>query len=482
MNELATDRGFRRRASTWPTRRGDLRRATSNGPAGQDNRLAYLDHAPYLLLRATGEDPIMQCVWVYEHRVDFDALKQFHHNLGYGLAARRIERSSLRFGRPRWVSSLGPPLDIDIAECARPRAEVGDWADERAHLHTDPEWGPGWHLGVLPLTDGSTAISLVGSHCLADGVGAMVAIFDAVKGNSRDLGYPPPGSRTRLRAMLSDVKQSALDVPEVARALAGAAKLAIRHRRDIARPAPSVPTRVLGAEGDQLRDVVAPAISIHVDLDDWDARARTLGGNSYSLLAGFAAKLGERLGRRCADHRGVTLVIAVSDRGENDTRANALSSVNVSVDPSQVTTDLSSTRVTIRHALKALREKPDERLQILPLIPFVPMRAVKPVADLVFGPADLPVSCSNFGDIDVAVGRPDGTDAEFVFLRGLNRHVPRQVLEQRGGFLSLVSGRIGGKIAITVSAYQPGATNSKPRLRELAAQTLAEFNLTGVMT
>ena len=36
-----------------------------------------------------------------------------------------------------------------------------------------------------------------------------------------------------------------------------------------------------------------------------------------------------------------------------------------------------------------------------------------------------------------------------------------------------------GKIFITVDAYQPGAENTKPALRELAARTLAEFDLTG---
>ena len=36
-----------------------------------------------------------------------------------------------------------------------------------------------------------------------------------------------------------------------------------------------------------------------------------------------------------------------------------------------------------------------------------------------------------------------------------------------------------GKIFIPVLAYQPGAENTKPALRELAARTLAEFGLTG---
>jgi hypothetical protein len=45
--------------------------------------------------------------------------------------------------------------------------------------------------------------------------------------------------------------------------------------------------------------------------------------------------------------------------------------------------------------------------------------------------------------------------------------------------LHLLSLRLPDKIVITVLAYQPGAQNTKPALRELAARTLAEFDLTG---
>ena len=138
---------------------------------------------------ANGENLVIQVVWIYEHAIDFDGVRRFNHNLGYGLLGRRIERSP--FGRYRWVSNH-VPVDIDIAECARPRAELTDWADERSQLPTNAESGPGWHLGVLPLTDGSTAISLVVSHYLIDGFGLALTIIEALLGRTRDLGYPPP--------------------------------------------------------------------------------------------------------------------------------------------------------------------------------------------------------------------------------------------------------------------------------------------------
>ncbi len=433
----------------------------------------------FLALRATGQESVTQIMWVYERPVDLDGLRRFHSNVRYGLAGRRIEPSTLPFGRHRWVSVDGPTSDLDIVERARPRAELGDWADERAQLPIDPEWGPGWHVGVLPLEDGSTAVSAVISHCLIDGIGGMVAIIDAVNGNLRDLGYPPPRSRSRRRAIASDARETLRGAPEVGRALGAGARMLFRRRHDIARSRASRPTLILGNGADC--NVVVPTVTIYVDIDDWDARAKALNGNAYSLMAGLAAKLGERMGRR-ADDGTVTLNVPVSDRTLDDTRANAVALTNVSIDPAQVTTDLSGTRGLLRQALKTAREVPDEALQLLPLTPFIPKRVVKPVADVLFGfAADLPVSCSNLGELDPAIGRPDGTDADYVMLRGVDRYVTQQTLEQRRGLLTLVGARIVGKMSISVVAYQPGGQNSKPHLREMAAKALAEFDLTGVI-
>ena len=46
--------------------------------------------------------------------------------------------------------------------------------------------------------------------------------------------------------------------------------------------------------------VIVPTVSVYVDLGHWDARAKALQGDSGSLLAGFAAKLGEHLRNRAS--------------------------------------------------------------------------------------------------------------------------------------------------------------------------------------
>src|SRR5262249_28067246 len=110
-----------------------------------DNKLTYVDQAVFRTMRAV-HDALIQVTWIYDRAVDLEGLRRFHGNLGRGLLGRRIERSPLPFARDRWV--LAPAAqDIDIAATPRPRADVNAWADERARVPVDPEWGPGWHLG-----------------------------------------------------------------------------------------------------------------------------------------------------------------------------------------------------------------------------------------------------------------------------------------------------------------------------------------------
>ncbi|WP_369816174.1 sulfolipid-1 biosynthesis phthioceranic/hydroxyphthioceranic acid synthase [Mycobacterium sp. 852014-52144_SCH5372336] len=449
-----------------------------------DSRLALLDHAFYSGHRAVGQQQLIQVTWVYEHPVDFDALRGFHRNLGHGLLGRLIECSPLPFARHRWVAAQEAP-DIDIAESARPRAELSDWTDERLQVPIDAERGPGWHLGVLKLNDGSTAVTLVVSHFLIDGLGLAIALADAVSGRKLDLNLPQPNSRTQLRAVTQDARQAARDTPEVARAFFTGLSLNRRQRRELrlARrqgrdlPRSPAPRAVILSEGDGDEVVLVPGITVYVDADDWDARAEALGATGDTLIAGMAAKLGERMERRRADG-AVTLELPMSDRVEGDTRAIALSVTRVSVDPTRVTTDLRDIHTTVKQALTASLESPEEPKELLWLAPLRTTRSLRRGADAALADPDLPVFCSNLGDFSTLICRIDGTDAEYVTTRGAST-ATREWLDRAGGVLRLQAGRIGDKIGISVVAYQPGAANTKAALRELTARTLAEFDLTG---
>jgi hypothetical protein len=448
--------------------------SASKDVARQDDLLAFVDQAFFAGHRAAGQKDVMQIVWTYEHAVDWEGLQRFRHNLGHGLLGRRIERSPLPFGRYRWVLDRGPS-DFDIAECARPRSELSDWADECSQLPIDPEWGPGWRLDVLPLTDGAVAISLVASHYLLDGIGLVIALVDALTGTTRDLGYLPPRSRTRFRAVREDARQTFRDLPRVGRALVAAPKLVRLGMPD--QPDSPASSQLVAVPTDGDEPVIVPGVSIYVDIDVWDARAAALGGTSSTLVAALAAKLGEHLGHR-HDNGAVTVQLVMSDRTEGDARAVAVSLARVHVDPTLVTTDLTDARTDIKKALQTLREMPHESSALESLAPFTPKWTWRRAVERAFADPDRPVICSNVGDVGMVVNRLDGTDAEYAFARGTRQQVTRRWLERIGGQTQLLSFRIPRRVVIHVLAYHPGIENTKAALREMVARAMAEFDLT----
>jgi hypothetical protein len=442
-----------------------------------EHRLDYLDQAALELMRATGRNQLMQCVWVYEHPVNDEGLKRFHHNLYASLGSRLIERSPLPFGRPRWVRPSGSPAPIHYAQQSRPRDELLEWADGLAKLPIDPERGPGWHVAVQPLDDGSTAVSIIASHVIGDGTAALMAVFEAITGNIRNPGYAAPGSRTRAQAIRADLRQALRDLPLTVRTARKAVTMAREKRQDFAN------ARASQAATSDGHHIAIPSAAVYVDTAEWDAKAESLGGNSYSLLAGFAAKLGEHLGRRRASDGAVTLVIAINLRDSlEDDRALAMAFANATVNPSDVTKDLTEARDGVRQAREKAKNEPDPTMELMPLVPWLPQQAIKGVADLLFAYSeDLPVSCSNLGELPTDLAQVDGSAAEYVLIRALDTDVTMGELQRSHGQLVVVSGRINGKICISVEAYELGAENSKERLRSVVTQTLGEFGLSGVI-
>lgn len=441
------------------------------------NLLSYTDQALFLALRATGQESIIQATWIYEHPVDHDGLRRLHANFGYGIAGRRIERSPLPFGRHRWVASPGAPIEIEMS-APRDRSELTDWADERAQLPVDPEWGPGWRIGVLPMRDGSTGVTLTGSHALGDGMAATMRVVQAVLGIRPDLGYPPPNSRTKIRAIRADVRQALRDLPHSARALAALVRLAVAGRKE-ARPAKAKSAEpIAGRTGE---NVMLPAVFVTLDTAEWDAVAERLGGNGHSLLAGFAARVAERIGRVDPDDGSVTLLIPISERESfDDGRANAVAMATAKVDPKRISDDLRAARSAMRESVQRARREPDRVAEITALVPWVPKRAMRAMADAALGfTADQPVFCSNVGDLPAEMLRADGTEAEYLFIRGIDRRVTREALEKRSGLLTVMSGRVSGRVLMSVVGYQPGEENTKAQLRDIVVATLAEFGLRG---
>jgi diacylglycerol O-acyltransferase / wax synthase len=451
----------------------------ANDDDSVDNTLAFMDQASYLWVRVSGHVHGIQCTWVYERDIDLDGLRRMRDNLAYGLMGRRVEPSPFALGRHRWVAWHDSP-SIDIAEPARARAALADWVDERAEIAVDPEFGPCWHLGVLPIQDYGTAISLVASHTVVDGIGACLALADAAKGVRHDFGYPPPRSRPRRQAWVEDARQAARGLPEVVRAVGAAAKLGIRDLPSLIRKeARPVPGPDLASEVD--RPAAVPTVTVYLDVAEWDARAQQLNGTSNALVAGFAAHLAHKFGRLRAGDNLVTLSYPVNDRTESDFRANAIKGIDFAVDPVPATSDLREIRAAIKQALISGIGKFKEQERVFPLTPLVPKAVVRKLPLGAMNAADLQVGCSNLGDLDPALAYADGTEADYVSLRMVEQNLTTKSPELAGGELNVASGRIGGKVFLTVRAYQPGSENSTHGVREVVKATLADFALSGVM-
>ncbi len=437
-----------------------------------DNTLAYIDQASFLGLRALGHGPVIQFTWIYERDVDLDALRRFHRNLGHGILGRRIERSPLPFGRHRWIAWQG--LDIDVASQARPRTELTAWTDEQAALPIDPEFGPPWRLAVQTFTNGETAVTLVVSHTVADGVGIAIAVTEAAKGTTRNLGYPDGDSRTKTQALLDDLRALARTLPQIARALAAAVRVAVTNRGI---DSPGRPTTSNPAE-DPSEVVTLRSVTAYLDVQQWDERAKSLGGTSNSLFLGVAARIGQKLGWVECDG-AATLSIPVNERIEGDTRGNALTAVRLTVDPSTVADNLTDLRAGLKTALSTLGEAHNQLVAPLPLTPMVPKVVARRLEGMVVGGALL--GSSNLGDLDQAANRPDGTDADSFAVR-MNERIDRAHLRRHDGvFFPVVSARLHGKISVSVGYMNAHGTTTTDELLRTVRDVFADFDLSGLI-
>ena len=436
------------------------------------NVLDLVDQAVFDFERATGATSRGQVVWIYNRAIDIDGLRRFHHHLQQGRLSRRIERSPLPFGRHRWVSSA--PSELEIVATPRPREEFDAWLGEQANLPLDVEEGSGWHLAVLPFTDGGGGVSLVVSHTVADGMGGCLAIMEAASGYDSAIDVPAAGARRRWRAVREDARQTVRDIPGIRRALVAAARSARQNRAGAGTATPP-PTPCAGAD----ETITLPTATIFIDADEWAARAHALGGTSNSLLAGVAARLAERAGRVTADG-SVTLGVPVNQRTADDTRANAVTNVDVTVDATRARTDLSEIRSATKQALIHRQQVPDERMALLPLVPLLPKRLVRRWVN-VYTPSTTSVASSQLGAAPSIVNRPDGTDADYISLLSVCPGVTKATVQLSNGMMALISAEVNGRVFVSVLAYQPGRVTSNNELRHVLSGIMDDFSLTATI-
>ena len=433
-----------------------------------DATLDYLDQASYLGLRALGRGPVNQIIWVYRRPVNLAALRDFHGRLGGGLLGRLVEPSPLPFGRHRWVRAAGPALEL--IEEVLPAEQLGEWLDGQQALTIDPEHGPGWRLVVRSLTGGGAVVVLLVSHTLADGLGSFQAITDAVTATQRALPYPPPAARSRSRAVREDVRTTLQSLPDAGRAVAAAWTLARNSRGPLTESARRAgPPPRAGS-----RAVVVPSALLTADAAAWTRRAQQLRGNDISLMAGLAAVVGRRLGRTAADGT-VRLVLPVSARTPGDTRGNALSAITVAADPRIAASDLRPLRAAIRTELQELSEQGSALFAPAALSPFIPRAIARRLEGMARG-TNQAVGCSALGRVDPAANRPDGSDADALWIRSIEPFT-RDDLARLQGTLLVASVIVDGRMGVVVAGWQPGRVESRADLAACVAAGANEMGL-----
>lgn len=447
------------------------------------HRLTFFDQAGFELHRHTGRQQLMQCVWLYDRAVDLDALQAAYGRMYTHRGNRLIEPSPLPFGRPRWVHDDRPAGAVPVSETILPRAALLRWANAHARTPMDAVKGPAWHIAVQPFDDGTTAVSMVGSHLLFDGLFALQCIRSALVDPPHRSPYLARGQRRWMAAVAADVAQALLDTPRTLRAFATVARGALRRRSAPPTPSPSPTPSTVAAPPDSARPTIVdlPAVTVFVETAAWNARARALGGHGHSLIPAVCARIAQHLGRCRPSDGTVSLVMPVDRReGPDDDRALAMAFHTLAVEASSLPTDIRPLHQALMASLRTVAQQTDDLAPVLPVVAWMPRAATGALVNSLFNYAEAqPVTCSNIGDLSPQLGCIDGTPCHTLLTRAVDVQVSMADLTRTHGHLVIVASRYNGRLGLSIEAYQPGFGNTAAALAEVARRVLDEFGLPG---
>ncbi len=451
---------------------------TAGEPCHVRHRLAWLDQLAFELFRATGRSQLMQCLCLYDRDVDLSALERMNERLAALSFNRLIEPSPLPLARPRWVMPAGVPVPLRSSPDVLPRSQLLHWANRQARLPVQPVTGPAWRMAVQRFDDASTAVSIVGSHLVIDGMGALRAIEAAANGTDLPGSYMPQGGRGWPAGCLSDALQIFADAPRTVAALARVARASWRSSTPSA-PGPAVRFADQGASRHEVVDI--PSVAVTVGARAWHECARRLGGRSITLLPGFVASLAAHLGRIRPSDGAVSLLVPVDRRrGLDDDRALAIEFHSMLLAPQGLAMDLRPVNAPLKALLRAAREiRTDPLSSLLPAVAWLPRAASTALVNRLFTYGDaVPVSCSNLGTLPDGLARIDGAPCDRVLTRAVDVNVTRRDLQRSNGHLVVVASRYGEVLSLCIEACQLSPTlTTTEELRRVTSMTLADFGL-----
>ncbi|WP_426610485.1 hypothetical protein [Bradyrhizobium sp. McL0616] len=446
------------------------------------HRLAWLDQLAYELFRVTGRSQLMQCVWLYDRDVNLAALARTNERLAALSFNRLIEPSPLPWGRPRWVKPAGTPILPEQSSDVLPRSRLLRWANQHARAPIDPVIGPARRMAIQSFDDGSTAVSIVGSHLLLDGMGALGVIEAAVNGTGVASPYLPKGARGRLSGCVSDAWQILADAPRTVAALAR-----IAHANWYRSAAPIQRPAVTAAEAGHAPSTIVelPAVAVTVESRVWFACEQRLGGGLNTLLPGFVASLASHLGRRRFSDGAISLLVPINRRrGLDDERALAIEFHMMNVAPAGLATNLRPVNASRKALLRgATKNQTDVLASFLPAIAWMPRTAAKTLVNRLFNYAgELAASCSDLGMLPDGLAHIDGAPCRHVLARAVDVNVTRQDLERSHGHLVVVASRYDNTVSLCIEGCQLGPSpTTTDELRLAVSRTLADFGLDAII-
>lgn len=451
----------------------------TQGPLHGRHRLAWMDQVAYELYRVTGRSQLMQCLWLYDRDVDHQALAKTSERLTTLLFNRLIEPSHWPWARPRWVKPENISSPLQENPHILPRSQLLQWANKHARLPIDPVEGPAWRIAIQRFDDGSSAVSIVGSHLVLDGMGALFAIEAAADGQAIPNTYQTQGTRRWLMGWISDGWQILMDTPRTVRALLQIAKL----RQ--AKSAPDPQKQSAHLNDVDLCEVELPSVAVTIQAKDWDACASRLGGRAHALFPAFVATLAAHLGRRRPSDGAISLLVPIDRRmGLGDERALAIEFRTMTLMPESLSKDLRPVNTALKALLRSAKEDQTNALSsMFPAIAWMPRRVATAIVNQMFTYADdLPVSCSNLGTLTDGLRRIDGEPCARVLTRAVDVNVSRRDLARSHGHLVVVGSRCDQTVSLCIEAYQlQNAPTTLDELRQLTERTLNDFGLEAII-
>ncbi|MEL4176373.1 hypothetical protein MTQ24_06535 [Corynebacterium bovis] len=317
--------------------------------------------------------------------VDDAAVAELGAALRRGRLARLVRRSHGPT-RDRWVYDAGAGL-VRTGLPTVPAGGEGRWIRDQLRLRLDSVAGPAWALTTAPTADGGRLVSLSFSHVIADGLGAVTAVVEALTGREAEAALPAgpgPTVAASLRDAASLVGDAAVSAVRLVRSSLragrggtgddGAAEGGTAEAAPHTAASPSVPAAAADDSADSPAAALSaadastprtdspavahpgllPTIAVEVDGPRFAAAAASAGGTTNTLFAAVTLGVLAASGR-VTDGETVPVSLPVSLRGDHDLRANATSgaTAHVVVSPDRYT-DLTPIRAASKAGFRRI--------------------------------------------------------------------------------------------------------------------------------